>query len=153
MLTLFWLFFYSLRSSLRSRAALQAEILVLRHQLLVLQRSTHEGLGLKTLRTPVRAPQANAHCKRLIGTMRRECLDFMIPLSEKHLRRILREWVAHYNYGRPHSSLGPGLPIPAPDLPVAPQAHRHQFPQGWRVVTKSVLGGLHHEYRLEKIAA
>ena len=57
-----------------------------------------EGLGLRILRTPVRAPQANAYCERLIGTMRRECLDFMIPLSERHLRSILREWVKHYNW-------------------------------------------------------
>lgn len=112
-----------------------------------------QGLGLKVLRTPVRAPKANAYCERLIGTIRRECLDFMIPLGEKHLRRILREWVAHYNYGRPHSSLGPGFPVPAPDLPVAPYTRRHQLPHSWHIVTKSVLGGLHHEYRLERAAA
>ena len=40
----------------------------------------------------------------------RECLDFMIPLGEKHLRRIVAEWVTHYNQGRPHLSLGPGIP-------------------------------------------
>jgi len=51
--------------------------------------------GLRVLRTPVRAPKANAYCERLIGTIRRECLDRVIPLSEKHLRRILRKWVAH----------------------------------------------------------
>jgi transposase InsO family protein len=55
-------------------------------------------------------PQANAFCERLIGTIRRECLDFLIPLGERHLRRILKEWVTHYNQGRPHSSLGPGIP-------------------------------------------
>ena len=44
---------------------------------------------------------ANAHCERLVGSIRRECLDFMIPLSEKHLRRIVAEWVTHYNQGRP----------------------------------------------------
>ena len=44
--------------------------------------------------------------------MRRECLDWMIPISEAHLRSILREWVAHYNGGRPHSALGPGVPGP-----------------------------------------
>jgi transposase InsO family protein len=42
--------------------------------------------------------------------MRRECLDFMIPMSERHVRVILREWVRHYNRGRPHASLGPGIP-------------------------------------------
>ena len=51
---------------------------------------TIENLGLKALRTPVRAPQANAYCKRPIGTMRRECLDLMIPLHERHLGTILR---------------------------------------------------------------
>ena len=111
-----------------------------------------EGFGLKVLRTPVRVRQANAYCERLIGTIRRECLDFMIPLSEKHLRRILREWVRHYNYGRPHSGLGPGLPIPALRPPV-PQSSRHQIPQGWCIATESVLAGLHHEYRLERAAA
>jgi putative transposase len=68
------------------------------------------ALGLKVLKTPVRTPQANAYCERLIGTMRRECPDFIVPLNERHLRRIVREWVSHYNQGRPHSGLGPGIP-------------------------------------------
>ena len=114
---------------------------------------TIESLGVKVLRTPVRAPQANAYCERLIGTMRRECLDFMIPLSEKHLRTILREWIRHYNHGRPHRSLGSGLPVPGPSPEVLSRTNRHQLPTGWQVVTKSVLGGLHHEYRFEKVAA
>jgi putative transposase len=114
---------------------------------------TIENMGLKVLRTPVRAPQANAYCERLIGTMRRECLDFMIPLSEKHLRTIMREWVCHYNHGRPHGSLGPGLPIPTTNPAPISRTNRHQIPRGWKVMSKSVLGGLHHEYRLEKVAA
>ena len=70
---------------------------------------TLTAMGLTVLRTPVRAPQANAFCERLVGTIRRECLDFVIPLNERHLRRILKQWVAHYNRGRPHASLGPGI--------------------------------------------
>ena len=49
-----------------------------------------EAFGLKVLRTPVQAPKANAYCERLMGTIRRECLDYVIPLSERHLRTILR---------------------------------------------------------------
>lgn len=60
-----------------------------------------ESFGLRVLRTPVRAPQANAYCERLVGTIRRECLDFLIPLGENHLRMMLKEWVHHYNLGRP----------------------------------------------------
>ena len=55
------------------------------------------AMGLTILKTPVRAPQANAYCERLIGTIRRECLDWVIPLNERHVRRVLAEWVAHYN--------------------------------------------------------
>src|SRR5678815_3585280 len=68
------------------------------------------ALGLAVLRSPFSSPKANAICERVIGTIRRECLDWLIPLSEAHLRSILREWVAHYNGGRPHSALGPGVP-------------------------------------------
>src|ERR1700716_1610279 len=52
-------------------------------------------MGLTVLKTPVRCPQANAFCERLIGTIRRECLDWLIVLNERHLRAVLREWVAH----------------------------------------------------------
>jgi len=62
------------------------------------------SFGLRVLRTPVRAPKANAFCERLFGTLRRECLDFMILLNERHLRMTLRSWVTHYNRGRPHST-------------------------------------------------
>src|SRR5260370_1076176 len=69
-------------------------------------------LGLKVITTPVRIPQPNSLCQRLIGTLRRECLDWIIPLSEGHLRNVLASWMGHYNRGRPHSSLGPGIPEP-----------------------------------------
>ncbi len=61
-------------------------------------RKSVRAMGVKVLRTPPRAPQANSYCERLIGTTRRECLDFLIPLSESHLRLILRSWVTYYNH-------------------------------------------------------
>jgi transposase InsO family protein len=54
------------------------------------------SMALDVVKTPVRAPQANAHCERFIGTARRECLDWIIPLGERHLRRVLAQWVPHY---------------------------------------------------------
>jgi transposase InsO family protein len=110
-------------------------------------------LGLAIIKTPARSPQANALCERLIGTLRRECLDWLIPLSEQHLRKTLRSWLAHYNRGRPHSSLGPGLPDPPVNLPVASQRQRHRFDRPGRVVAHPVLNGLHHAYtRLARAA-
>ena len=64
-----------------------------------------KALGLIVLKTPYKSPQANSFCERLIGTARRECLDFMVPISEAHIGQTLKSWVAHYNRQRPHSSL------------------------------------------------
>ncbi len=111
---------------------------------------TIAAMGLAILKTPAQSPQANAFCERVIGTIRRECLDWMILLNEDHLRRVLREWVEHYNRGRPHSSLGPGLPEARDPAPM-PSGHRIR--DGHRVVATPILGGLHHEYRLESRAA
>jgi transposase InsO family protein len=109
-------------------------------------------LGLRVLKTPPQSPQANALCERLLGTLRRECLDFLIPLTENHLRRLLRAWVCHYNIGRPHMALGPGFPQLPSSLPVPRQRHRHRLPEHLHVVSHAILGGLHHEYWLEEKA-
>ena len=53
-----------------------------------------KSMNLSILKTPLRAPQSNSFCERLVGTIRRECLDFLIPLHERHLPGILKEWVA-----------------------------------------------------------
>jgi transposase InsO family protein len=111
------------------------------------------NLGLRVLKTPPQSSQANALCERLIGTLRQECMDFMIPLTANHLRRLLTAWVQHYNASRPHMSLGPGIPQPPPSLPVALQAHRHRLSEHLRVVAHPILSGLHHEYGLEKRVA
>jgi transposase InsO family protein len=110
-------------------------------------------MGLHVIRTPVRTPVANSICERVIGTMRRECLDFMIPLNERHLYGILKEWVGHYHLGRPHMSLGPGIPNPIQTLPASRQVHRHRPPTGLSIVDRPILGGRHHDDGLEKRAA
>jgi len=110
-------------------------------------------MGLRVLKTPVRTPVANSICERVIGTLRRECLDFVILLNEQHLYGILKEWVHHYHESRPHKSLGPGIPRPSSALPVSLQTSRHRLPMGQRVVARSILGGLHQEYELQKQAA
>ena len=110
------------------------------------------GFGLKVLKTPVRSPMANAYCERVIGTIRRECLDYLIPMNDRHLSRIVREFAAHYNRGRPHTALGPGFPEPNPAT-IPASGHPHRLPVGYRVASTQLLGGLHHEYRLEKNVA
>lgn len=108
-----------------------------------------KALGIEVLRSPIASPKANAICERVIGTIRRECLDWMIPISAGHLRAIVLEWVKHYNQGRPHRSLGPGVPDPPERLRIFPTSEpRHRWAKGSLVLAKSLLGGLHHEYSL-----
>ena len=101
----------------------------------------------------MRSPQANSICERLIGTLRRECLDWIIPLSEAHLRRTLTLWMSHYNHGRPHAALGPGIPEPRSKLPQRLQRHRHRLDRPASVVARPILNGLHHEYHVAALDA
>jgi putative transposase len=76
----------------------------------------------------------------------------MIPLNEGHVRQTLKGWLAHYNHGRPHSSLGPGIPKPlGPN--VEQQTQRYRNSDDHRITKTPILNGLHHKYRLERIAA
>jgi len=112
------------------------------------------ALGITVLRSPIASPKANSICERVIGTIRRECLDWVIPLTEAHLRSILREWLTRYNRARPHSALGPGVPDPPPRPTLAPPAASgHHLPAGVLVCAKRVLGGLHHEYSFARMRA
>jgi transposase InsO family protein len=86
--------------------------------------------AVRVLRTPVRAPKANSVCERFGGTLRRECLNFLIPFNERHLRFVLNSWIVHFNSARPHMSLGPG--IPAASSAFAPENERHHYiPEGF----------------------
>ena|ERR1035437_5613171 len=92
------------------------------------------GLAIKSLQTPIRAPRANSIAERWVGTARRECLDHLIPINERHLRRVLAEFVDYYNHDRPHRSLGLQAPFPS-----APSSRGE-------IIVRPVLGGLHHVY-------
>ena len=94
-------------------------------------------LGIKTVLTPIHAPKANAIAERLVGTLRRECLDHLIIFNEHHLLRLLREYVAHYNAGRPHRALELDPPSGAVHLALV---------SGGRIIARPVLGGLLYEY-------
>jgi putative transposase len=98
------------------------------------------GSGMVPLRTPIRAPRANAICERLIGSLRRECLDHILLLSEAHLRRVLNEYVQYFNHSRPHQGLAQGVPEPGENVNEAVDTAAE-------VVAFPVLGGLHHAYR------
>jgi len=111
-------------------------------------------LGVKVLKSPPRSPTANAICERVIGTIRRECLDWLIPLSESHLRSILKSWIPHYNRARPHMALGPGVPDPPVGALVHPVSNsRYRRGESYAVRAIPILGGLHHEYFLAPTCA
>jgi transposase InsO family protein len=114
-----------------------------------------EAVGIEVKKTPFQAPKANAYCERLIGTIRRECLDYLIAFGEGHLKLILNEWVDYYNQWRPHRGQHPdGVPrIPEPIGPPPPPAlGRHQIADGYEIEATPILGGLRHRYRLKKVA-
>jgi hypothetical protein len=84
------------------------------------------GSGLARIRTPIRAPQANAIAERFVGTVRRECLDRMLTLSRRQLEATLRVYACHYNSHRPHERLA-WDPLPSPA-----SSRREQRPCGVR---------------------
>jgi transposase InsO family protein len=91
-------------------------------------------LGIETISSPARAPQANAVAERLIGTLRRECLDHVVIVNEAHLRAVLAEFVWYYNSERPHRTLALETPAPAVRGTAGP------------IRSRPVVGGLHHVY-------
>jgi transposase InsO family protein len=100
-----------------------------------------ESLGIEEVKTALRSPWQNAYCERLIGSIRRECLDHIIVLDAQHLRRVLRSYVDYYHSSRTHQSLGNDSPVPraieSPEMGVI------VFPE---------VGGLHHRYGREMAA-
>jgi transposase InsO family protein len=101
--------------------------------------------GVRVIKTPVRAPRANAICERMIGTLRRECLDRTLILRRRHLEAVLTENVEHYNSHRPHRSLNQHAPS-ALDTP--PALIGDVDVDLNRLRRTDHLGGLIREYRM-----
>jgi transposase InsO family protein len=92
------------------------------------------GMGIRDHPIAARSPWQNGHAERLIGSIRRECLDHMVILGEDHLRRVLKSYAAYYNGLRTHLSLGKDAPTPRPIQRLG------------QLVARPILGGLHHQY-------
>jgi putative transposase len=99
--------------------------------------------GIEIIRTPVRAPKANAIAERFVRTVRSECLDWLLILNRRHLERVLRVFVHHYNGHRLHRSLN----LTPPD-PVQPMLRSVRSARPDQVERRERLGGLIHEYGL-----
>jgi transposase InsO family protein len=92
--------------------------------------------GIQTVKTPVRAPKANAIAERFVGTVRSECLDWLLILNRRHLQRTLRVYLDHYNTQRPHRA-----------LELCPPEHEGDArSRGSEIHRRDRLGGLIHEY-------
>ena len=98
--------------------------------------------GIEIIKTPVRAPKANAIAERFVRTARTECLDWLLIVNRRHLERVLRIFVDHYNSHRPHRSLD----LAPPDRD-APTLHVVRPPAAG-IERRDCLGGLIHEYSL-----
>jgi putative transposase len=94
--------------------------------------------GGQVLRTPIRAPKANAYAERWVQTVRAECLDWTLVLGRRHLLRLLRGYIRHYNQQRPHCGL-------ALAVPEAREQHSSRV-EPRAISRRDVLGGLIHEY-------
>ena len=96
------------------------------------------GAGVQVVLTPIRAPRANAIAERFVGSLRREFLDRILIVNQRHAAAVLAEYERHFNDHRPHRALGqaaPLRPLPDPGPSEDLRVHRHDR-----------LGGLLHEY-------
>jgi putative transposase len=105
--------------------------------------------AIRVIRTPVRAPNANAHVERWVGSVRRECLDRLLIFNRGQLESVLRVYVRHYNGQRPHRALALQPPEPSP----MPSTRGDPAGSTTAIRRRDLLGGLIHEYEAETVAA
>jgi putative transposase len=92
--------------------------------------------GIRTIRIPVRTPQANGFAERLIRSVREECLDRLLIVNQQHLKQVLPDYLAYYNEARPHQGLAQSTPVPMPPAALEAPIIRHD-----------ILGGIIHDYQ------
>ena len=92
------------------------------------------AMGIRDRPTAARSPWQNGYCERLIGSIRRDCLDHVVVFGERHLRHLLRCYATYYNETRTHLSLSKDAPVPRPAQILG------------RIFAVPILGGLHHQY-------
>ena len=92
------------------------------------------AMGIRDRPTAPRSPWQNGYCERLIGSIRRDCLDHVVVFGERHLRHLLRSYASYYNQTRTHLSLNKDSPVTRPIETVG------------RILPVPILGGLHHQY-------
>jgi transposase InsO family protein len=100
-------------------------------------RSRVKSLGIEEVPTAPRSPWQNPYVERIVGSIRRECLNHVIIFNERHLRQVLKAYVTYYHEARTHLSLDKQSPVP----------RSIQLPDQGKIVTIPHVGGLHHEYR------
>ena len=105
------------------------------------------GEKIRVIRTPVRAPNANAYMERWVGSIRRECLDRLLIVGRRQLEHVLRVYIRHYNRQRPHRALN----LKPPDASGRSAVQSGTAPHTLHVIRRDLLGGLIHEY--ESVAA
>jgi transposase InsO family protein len=93
-------------------------------------------MGIEQVLTAPRSPWQNPCCERVIGTLRRDCLDHVIVVREQHLRRILRKYLEYVHGSRTHLAVDKD----------APEPHRRESIEGGKVIAVPIVGGLHHRY-------
>ena len=94
------------------------------------------AMGIEQVLTAPRSPWQNPYCERVIGTLRRDCLDHVIVVGEQHLRRILRKYLEYYHGSRTHLALDKDTP----------EIRQRESPDGGKVIALPMVGGLHHRY-------
>ncbi len=99
-----------------------------------------KGAGMKVLRTAIQAPLMNSICERFLGSVRRECLDHVIILGQRHMKHVLEQYgLDYFNASRPHQGIAQQIPVPSP----------HEiYRKGTKIISIPVLGGLHHDYQM-----